>query len=106
MVKGPTNNIPLMLDSLRFDAWPLATDTPPDKRMHSDWFPEMRRYVLDRHRKYTNCVFMDFSVRRVGLKELWTLKWSRSFNTSGHWTRAGKVDRSTWPEWIRGYPDY
>lgn len=106
MVKGPTNNVPLMLDSLRFDGWPLATDTAPNVRLHSDWFPEMRRYVLDRHRKYTNCVFMDFSVRRVGMKELWTLKWSRTFNTSNRWTKAGKVDRSLWPEWIKGYPDY
>ena len=106
MVKGPTNNVPVFLDSLRFDGWPMHTDTAPPTKETGDWVPEIRRYCLDRHRKFTNCLFMDYSVRRVGLKELWTLKWSRSFNTAGRWTKAGHVDRSTWPVWIRGYPDY
>jgi hypothetical protein len=42
----------------------------------------------------------------VGLKELWTLKWHRSFNTAGPWTKAGGVSPEDWPEWIRPFKDY
>jgi prepilin-type N-terminal cleavage/methylation domain-containing protein len=107
IVKGPASNIPIFLDALRFDGLPKDNDTAPESKEDGDWFPEMRRYCLDRHRKNTNCLFMDFSVRKVGLKELWTLKWHRRFDTSGPWTKAGKAKRTgDWPEWIRGYPDY
>jgi hypothetical protein len=50
--------------------------------------------------------FIDLSARRVGLKELWTLKWHRRFNTAGRWTKAGGVRPSDWPQWIRRFPDY
>jgi hypothetical protein len=49
---------------------------------------------------------MDFSVRKVGLKELWTLKWNRTFDTAGRWTKAGGVRAEDWPEWMRGFRDY
>jgi prepilin-type N-terminal cleavage/methylation domain-containing protein len=105
--KGPTNIIPLFMDSLRFDGWPSYTDTAPTTRITGDWVPEIRRYCLDRHRKSTNCLFMDFGVRKIGLKELWTLKWNRSFNTSGPWTIAGKAQRTgDWPGWMKSYSDY
>jgi hypothetical protein len=49
---------------------------------------------------------MDSSVRKVGLKELWTLKWHRKFNTANRWTRAGGVQPEDWPEWMRNFKDY
>jgi hypothetical protein len=49
---------------------------------------------------------MDYSARKVGLKELWTLKWHKSFNTAGAWTFAGGVQPENWPEWIRTFKDY
>jgi prepilin-type processing-associated H-X9-DG protein len=95
------------MDALRYDGWPLSSDTAQQNRLDGDWDPQMGQYCLDRHRKYTNCLFMDFSVRQVGLKELWTLKWSRTFNTAGPWTKAGKAQRTgDWPAWIKSYPDY
>lgn len=62
-------------------------------------------------------LFRDWSVRKVGLKELWTLKWDgrkfhtnkwydRKFDTSGPWTLAGGVQPEDWPEWMRGFKDY
>jgi hypothetical protein len=51
-------------------------------------------------------LFLDWSVRKVGLKELWTLRWSPGFNTAGPWTKAGGVRPDDWPEWIRGFKDY
>jgi hypothetical protein len=49
---------------------------------------------------------MDWSVRKVGLKELWTLKWHRNFDTSGPWTKAGGVKPDDWPKWMRNFRDY
>jgi hypothetical protein len=42
----------------------------------------------------------------VGLKGLWTLKWSRDFDTAGRWTRAGGVQPEDWPDWMRRFKDY
>jgi hypothetical protein len=49
---------------------------------------------------------MDFSARKVGVKELYTLKWHRGFNTAGTYTKAGRVTPTMWPKWIRNFPDY
>jgi prepilin-type N-terminal cleavage/methylation domain-containing protein len=105
-VKGPTNNIPVFLDALRFDGWPLDTDGAADDEYAAWTGNSMARFCINRHRGFTSCVFLDFSARKVGLKELWTLKWSRTFNTAGIWTKAGGVQGSDWPVWIRKYPDY
>jgi len=61
---------------------------------------------INRHEGYVNGLFMDSSARKIGLKELWTLKWHREFNTEGQWTLAGGAQHRNWPKWIRGYPDH
>ena len=66
----------------------------------------MGRICINRHRGFVNAAFLDFSMRRVGLKELYTLKWHRQFNTSGPYTIAGGVRASDWPKWIRPFKDY
>ncbi len=102
-VKGAAT-IPLFIDALRFDLWPRATDEPPKQREH-EWGPNhMARCCIDRHKGAVNCLFMDWSVRRVGLKQLWTLKWHRGFDTAGPWTKAGGVQPADWPQWMRGLP--
>jgi hypothetical protein len=53
-----------------------------------------------------NFTFMDWSVRRIGLKQLWTLKFHRQWNTSNAFTRAGGVTATDWPEWMRAFKDY
>ena len=67
---------------------------------------EMMHFVINRHQTGTNVLFMDWSVRNVGLKELWTLKWHRKYEINGPWTRAGGVQPSDWPEWMREFKDY
>lgn len=62
--------------------------------------------IIDRHHGYINVLFMNSSVRKVGLKGLWTLKWYPDFNTAGPWTTAGGVQPSNWPEWMRNFKDY
>ena len=66
----------------------------------------MTLICMDRHNGGINSLFMDWSVRKVGLKELWTFKWHRKFDTANKWTLAGGVKPEDWPEWMRKYKDY
>jgi len=61
---------------------------------------------INRHDGYVNGLFLDWSVRKIGLKELWTLKWHSEFNTAGPWTKAGGVKPEDWPKWMRRFKDY
>ncbi len=67
---------------------------------------EMMHFCIDRHNAFVNHVFLDWSVRKVGLKELWKLKWHRQFNTNGAWTTAGGVVSSDWPQWMRKFKEF
>jgi hypothetical protein len=53
-----------------------------------------------------NMMFLDWSVRKVGLKELWMFKWHRKYDTAGPWTTAGGVMPDEWPEWMRHFKNY
>lgn len=111
-VKGAWN-VPLFQGQWWVDAWPRDTDNPPNivdtpggaipDRPNTN---EMERVCADRHGGFVNNLFCDFSARPVGLKELWTLKWHKSFNVHGNWTMAGGVASSDWPKWMRGFKDY
>ena len=63
-------------------------------------------FCINRHYGYINGLFLDFSVRKIGLKRLWTLKWSENFDRANRWTIAGGVQPDDWPEWMRGFKDY
>jgi len=67
---------------------------------------EICRFVMNRHNGYMNDLFLDWSTRKVGLKELWTLKWHRKFNTTNKWTKAGGAMPEDWPSWMRRFKDY
>jgi len=106
-----TNNIPVFADATWHDAWARHTDTPPEFPDEFGWGDkgtsgEMKHFCIDRHDGFINSLFMDWTVRKVGLKELWTLKWHRDFSTAGPWTKAGSVQPSDWPQWMRGFKDY
>jgi len=105
------NQIPVFADSTWHDAWPRHTDTPSLTAdafgiMNQGTSGEMNHFCIDRHNGFVNFLFMDWSVRNVGLKENWTLKWHRQFETAGPWTRAGGVRPEDWPVWLRRYKDY
>lgn len=92
-------NIPLLLDNQWIDGWPTEFDNPPeydDQDYRVDPSTHMDRFMLNRHDGGTNCLFLDYSVRKVGLKELYTLKWNRQFRTDGPWTLAGGADKDKW----------
>jgi len=100
------NRVPWFSEALRFDLWPLETHAPASNEFAAWSGNNMARTCINRHQGFENVAFMDWSVRKVGLKELWTLKWHRAFNISGPWTKAGGVVASDWPDWIRPYKDY
>jgi prepilin-type N-terminal cleavage/methylation domain-containing protein/prepilin-type processing-associated H-X9-DG protein len=79
---------------------PVPTMVPPPSPVHTI------AYCMNRHAGHVNGLFLDWSVRKVGLKELWTLKWSRRFNTASPWTKAGGVRPEDWPQWMRNFKDY
>lgn len=98
-------NIPVLLDCTCPVVSGEPNDPPPplgiDLRL-----PGVRGVCLNRHNECVNALFLDWSARRVGLKELWTLKWEPHFDTRGPWTRAGGVKPGDWPKWMRSFKDY
>ena len=107
-VKGQ-NFIPLLLGASRYNGLPDSADDPP--AYDGQWWDEgtggrMIRYCLNRHDGFVNGLFLDWSVRKVGLKELWTFKWHRTYNISGPWTKTGSVVTSDWPAWMRRFKEY
>ena len=82
-VRGPTNNIPLILDCQWWGGWPRHDNSPPlwdGQPWGFDPTDMMRRFCINRHNGSANSAFLDFSVRPVGLKELWKLKWHRKYD--------------------------
>jgi len=101
--------IPLFLDSLWIGRWVNSTDFPPENIYDYGGppMPGIKDFCLDRHGKgTTNILFLDFSVRRVDLKQLWTFKWHRTYEFDGPWASLGGVEPSDWPDWMRQFKDY
>jgi prepilin-type N-terminal cleavage/methylation domain-containing protein/prepilin-type processing-associated H-X9-DG protein len=109
---GNMANVPLVLDSMwrgggpwYGDATGRSTDPsyngirPPD--FNGQWSganKEMMHFAMDRHSKGVNAVFVDGSVRHVGIKGLWRLKWHKKYEAA-----RGYVGK--WPEWMAGYSE-
>ncbi len=104
------SNIPVMGDGTwRSDSQPYEHDRPPafeGEPRGGVAADEIRIFSINRHEGFINMLFMDWSTRKIGIKELWTLKWYTQCNTAGPWTKAGLVRQSDWPEWMRGFRDY
>lgn len=97
------DNVPVYLDSWWWCAWVKENDRPPEYDCQKTDFPcgcrnSIRRFCINRHDGFVNAVFLDGSVRKVGLKELWRLKWHQNFNTNSV--------PLVWPEWMRRFRDY
>ena len=104
LVRG-ASSVPVYLDSRLPTEAPILNRPPPE---YEDVIPVrgLDAFSINRHDEGINTLFMDWSVRKVGLKELWTLKWHRQFDTANVWTKAGGVKPEDWPEWMRGFKDY
>jgi prepilin-type N-terminal cleavage/methylation domain-containing protein/prepilin-type processing-associated H-X9-DG protein len=104
--RGPdvkeASQVPLFADCRWPDGWMDHTYAPPATEDEATFV----RFCINRHDGAINSLFMDWSVRKVGLKELWTLKWHRQFQTDGEWTQAGGATSEKWPDWMRRLKDY
>jgi prepilin-type N-terminal cleavage/methylation domain-containing protein/prepilin-type processing-associated H-X9-DG protein len=98
-------NIPTLLDSPTYMGLPLHQLFRPPS-FEFDQRGLMDVFCINRHNGYVNGLFLDWSVRRIGLKELWTLKWNSDFDTANRWTRASGVQPEDWPQWMRNFKDY
>jgi prepilin-type processing-associated H-X9-DG protein len=105
------SRVPVMLDSTWLSTSPgaFAVNPPPESDAIPTAEPNYERVwksCINRHDGGVNCSFFDGSVRKVGLKELWTLKWWPNYNTANPWTKAGGVQPGDWPEWMRHFRDH
>jgi prepilin-type N-terminal cleavage/methylation domain-containing protein len=108
------SHVPIFLDCIWRGSRPHKLDRPPADDDYPPRTPAgadpsrsaMQYFCIDRHFQSINSAFMDGSVRTVGLKQLWTLKWHRYFDPNGPWTRAGGADPEDWPEWMRDFKAY
>ena len=101
-LRGKTN-IPTLLDSAVPGGMPMEHYSPPRREFSAGAFGG---FCINRHDGHVNGLFLDWSVRKIGLKELWTLKWYSEYNTHGRWTKAGGVKPEDWPQWMRRFKDY
>ena len=99
-VKGGSR-IPLFLDDMYTDGFPQDTDVPPTQPDdHNGWSVNaMKLYCIDRHQRGINGAFVVTSARKIGLKELWRLKWHKDYSVDNTYTRPD----APWPVWMRGF---
>jgi prepilin-type N-terminal cleavage/methylation domain-containing protein len=100
-------DVPVYSDCKVFAGYVSSTDSPPpcaDAPLDPGWGVSV--YAMDRHQGGINSLLMDWSVRKAGVKELWTLKWAPQFDTAGPWTKAGGVQPDEWPVWMQKFKDY
>lgn len=101
------SNVPLLLDSMWIDTYPDTTNVAPQS--DGDFYgiePEevenkdkqMRFFCMNRHDGFINGVFLDCSVKKIGLKELWKLKWHRKSDINAAVPQ--------WPDWMKNFKDY
>ena len=112
-----SSNIPLFMDSMWRGALPNYYDSgvgnmamPDVENETNDWknggkgvAGGIRHVAMPRHgsgsKAGTNVLFMDLSAKHVNIKEMWTLKWHKNFNTGGYLTEA------VWPAWMDKYTE-
>jgi hypothetical protein len=71
------------------------------KCQQSEGVNAMQLFCIDRYNGGVNGVFLDSTVRKIGLKELWKLKWHRRFNTN--WPTPDWVSEASW---MKNFKDY
>jgi hypothetical protein len=102
------DNIPLFLDCTWVSGGPSWTNTPPEYPGAKQWSGafegNMGLFCIPRHYGAINGLFLDFSARKIGLKELWLLKWSRTYDLAQ--ARANEPDWTIGTGWMTPLKDY
>jgi prepilin-type N-terminal cleavage/methylation domain-containing protein len=109
------DQVPVFLDCQYLYFWETTGGAADPPAYNGDYTPpEMHWVCIDRHMGSNNICFMDCSVRKVGLKELYTLKHSRTYETCGVWTVCGfsgnkQACAAAWDaaaRWMSKMPEY
>lgn len=101
------SGIPVFSDSMYRVVLAYDDCHPPNQDGIAGWTSTgIMPVCFNRHNAGINVLFSDWSARKIGLKELWTLKWGKGFDTAGPWTLTGGVQPEDWPKWMRGFKDY
>jgi prepilin-type N-terminal cleavage/methylation domain-containing protein len=107
------SRIPLQGDGNFAGGFPHAEDEPAQYRLHGPVDgDETNRWNLDRHKLSVNFTFLDWSVRKVGLRQLWEIRWNTQTTERGasSWGNLRIVpdwnDPLQWPEWMQNSKNY
>ncbi len=103
VVARNADRIPMLLDCFWVEGYPEHYDQPPEAQIYGEFGDSgnhMKRFCVDRHFQKTTAVFMDLSVRSVGIKELWELRWHRN------WNPENTPPPDPWPAWMNGFKEY
>lgn len=106
-IKNPSI-VPVFTDSWYRGSAVVENAPPPNKEDDTDAVTIPAGHLgstvcLNRHNGYIGGSFVDGSARKIGLKEIWRLRWHKSMNTNGPWTSS---QNPAWPEWMSGFKDY
>jgi len=106
-VKGG-GNIPLLVDAQFYTSYSWWSNDPPEyegARWRSGATELMGIYCIPRHGETINGIFLDRSVRSIGLKELWLLKWCRMYDVGR--ARENEPDwENVGTGWMARFSDY
>ena len=93
--------VPVFTEGWWVDGWPRQIDQPfpygdrtPTMGVGSN---EIQRMCVNRHGGAQFCLFADWSVEKVSLKQLWQLKWHRGYDIN--------APLPEWPKWMAGFKD-
>ena len=100
-VRG-ANNIPVFVAGNYPGANPEDTSMAPSYAGDESTPGKMDHVCFDRHDGAENGVFMDWSVRRIPLKCLWKLKWSRDYDINADTTVP---DWESEAPWMKRFPE-
>lgn len=98
-----SSRIPVLTDAVWVCGRPESGDLPPDYEGQpwddagGKYINHLRRYCPNRHEEYINVLFLDTSVQKTALKQLWQLKWHRTFQAP-----LGSI---VWPQWMEQMPE-
>ena len=93
--------VPLFLDSMWRGGgpqWDQDRDIQPPKH-NGEWLGagyEMMHFVMDRHARGVNSLFVDSSVRKLKVRQLWEQKWHKYYDTQ----RSLSMNASWWGPWL------
>lgn len=91
MTASPANSagVPVFVDCKWVDYFARDTDIcPAGFDLNTGTGTGIRRFLMNRHGDEINAGFLDGHVESVKLEMLWSLKWSKAFQTKGVMTRT------------------